>query len=131
MAYQDSAHIWTIGYGHTGPEVKQGYAITMAQARAYFISDAAPLMALVAGRNIFEAAALVSFGYNCGAGSLRKYLAGDIVVTPAGDIGVFQVKTSSGAFVNFGYVDGAGHILTDLQMRRTLEAGLILAARNN
>lgn len=30
---------WTIGYGHTGPEVHEGMAITQAQAVAYLHSD--------------------------------------------------------------------------------------------
>lgn len=31
-AYQDTRGIWTIGYGHTGPEVVEGLVITQNQA---------------------------------------------------------------------------------------------------
>jgi len=30
---------WTIGYGHTGPEVKRGLRITMAQAEEWLVQD--------------------------------------------------------------------------------------------
>jgi lysozyme len=33
-AYQDQAGIWTIGYGHTGPEVNAGLVWSQAQADA-------------------------------------------------------------------------------------------------
>ena len=32
-AYQDEAGVWTIGYGHTGPDVHEGLEITVDQAR--------------------------------------------------------------------------------------------------
>ncbi len=31
-AYQDSVGVWTIGYGHTGPDVHPGMTITEEQA---------------------------------------------------------------------------------------------------
>nr|WP_205208480.1 hypothetical protein [Chromobacterium haemolyticum] len=33
-AYQDAVGVWTIGYGHTGPDVTPGLVITQAQRRA-------------------------------------------------------------------------------------------------
>ncbi len=38
-AYQDSKGVWTIGYGHTGPEVKRGMVITEFQAEEIFRLD--------------------------------------------------------------------------------------------
>jgi GH24 family phage-related lysozyme (muramidase) len=52
--------------------------ITRAQADERFAADIAPLLPLVAGRPVVEAAALVSFGYNCGEGALKRLLAGQI-----------------------------------------------------
>ena len=44
QAYPDPASggaPWTIGYGHTGPEVKPGLVISQEQADAWFKSDVA------------------------------------------------------------------------------------------
>jgi lysozyme len=38
-AYQDTKGIWTIGVGHTGPEVHPGMVITQAQCDAYLAKD--------------------------------------------------------------------------------------------
>lgn len=38
-AYQDTVGVWTIGYGHTGPEVKRGLVWTREQAEAALIAD--------------------------------------------------------------------------------------------
>lgn len=38
--YKDSVGVWTIGYGHTGPDVKPGMKITPQQALAYLYADA-------------------------------------------------------------------------------------------
>jgi lysozyme len=40
-AYQDSRGVWTIGYGHTGPEVHEGLVWTQAQADAQLLVDVA------------------------------------------------------------------------------------------
>ena len=39
-AYKDTKGIWTIGYGHTGPEVKNGLKITKDDALKLLYSDA-------------------------------------------------------------------------------------------
>lgn len=38
-AYKDTVGVWTIGYGHTGPEVKPGLVWTEAQAEAALVDD--------------------------------------------------------------------------------------------
>ena len=73
VAYQDSGGIWTIGIGHTGG-VTPGMTSTHEQNVRWLASDCGALFALVGGLGAIEAAALVSFGYNCGIGNLRKAL---------------------------------------------------------
>lgn len=38
-AYQDSGGVWTIGWGHTGPDVHEGLVWTRAQALAALRED--------------------------------------------------------------------------------------------
>ncbi len=71
-AYQDVAGVWTIGYGHTGSEVKKGMTITSTQAEAYLASDVSwaeqavrqATASVTLTQNQFEA--LVDFCYNVG-----------------------------------------------------------------
>lgn len=78
-AYQDTVHVWTIGYGHTGG-VKSGQKITKAQAEDFLKADLAKFEKAVDAlkmdfnQNQFDA--LVSFAYNCGAGNLNKLCKG-------------------------------------------------------
>lgn len=75
-AYLDVAGIPTIGWGHTGPEVRLGQTITQDQADALFDKDtdrfeaAVEELAPTATDNQF--AALVSFAYNLGEGGLKS-----------------------------------------------------------
>jgi lysozyme len=73
-AYSDTGSVMTIGFGHT-VNVHPGDKCTYAQAAAWLVEDSAPLFAAVSQiQSPYEAAALVSFGYNCGATNLRKAL---------------------------------------------------------
>lgn len=73
-AYQDSVGVWTIGYGHTGPEVTSGLATTEAAARAWLRSDLetaagrleARIGAVVSELTDNQYAALLSFVFNLG-----------------------------------------------------------------
>ena len=80
---------WTIGYGHTGPDVHPGLTITQEQAEELLMQDtqkaAAAVNAKVTGditQEEFDA--LVDFVFNVGAGNfagstlLRKINAGDM-----------------------------------------------------
>jgi len=72
-AYQDVAGVWTIGYGHTGPEVKPGLKWTEQVAEAALTRDVEWCEEAVASRlrvaiNQNEFDALVSFVFNVGVG---------------------------------------------------------------
>ena len=76
-AYQDMVGVWTIGYGHTGPDVKPGLTITQQQAEQLLINDLVQferrvndLVTVQINQNQFDA--LVSFSYNLGVGALQK-----------------------------------------------------------
>lgn len=75
-----SEKYYTIGYGHYGPDVKQGQTITQAQADALLDSDLVKYEKYVDNTglklNTAQRDALVSFTYNCGAGNLKKLTAG-------------------------------------------------------
>lgn len=76
-AYQDQVGVWTIGYGHTGPEVLAGMTITPAQAEAYLAADVQTAAACV-NRAVTvtltqdEFDALVDFVFNLGSGSFES-----------------------------------------------------------
>lgn len=73
-AYQDVKGIWTIGYGHTGPEVHPGLVITQADADAWLLADvkhAADTVNRLVTTDLAqdEFDALVDFAFNCGCGA--------------------------------------------------------------
>ena len=91
-AYPDpasGADPWTVGYGHTGADVRPGLQITQAQAEAWLLADVAHAEAtvdrLLQGVTLSprQRDALVSFCFNVGAGALegstlrRRLLAGE------------------------------------------------------
>lgn len=68
---------WTIGWGHTGPEVKRGLKWTQQQADEAFKMDiekfesgVLKLVKVVVNQSQFDA--LVSFAYNVGIGSFAS-----------------------------------------------------------
>lgn len=75
-AYQDVGGVWTIGAGHTGPEVHEGMTITPAQAFAYLRQDAKECLQAVRKEvdvhlNPYQEAALCAFIYNVGLHAFR------------------------------------------------------------
>lgn len=92
-AYKDSGGVWTIGVGHTDPEVKAGLTITPQQADELLAADLAEAESEVNATGVpltqpqFDA--LVSFAFNVGNSAFRsstlrkKLLAGDYASVPA------------------------------------------------
>jgi lysozyme len=123
-AYQDSVGIWTIGYGHTGADVKAGLVISQEKADALlqqdterFVSGTNKLLGKVIPQAQFDA--LVSFAYNVGLMALgkstllRKLRAGDIL----GAANEFPRWNKAG-----------GRVLAGLTRRRAAERQLFLQA---
>jgi lysozyme len=75
-AYQDQVGVWTIGYGHTGPDVTAGLTITSDEAQTLLAKDVSSaadcvnnLVAVTLTQEEFDA--LVDFVFNLGAGAFR------------------------------------------------------------
>ncbi len=120
QAYKCPAGVWTIGYGHTA-RVKQGQVITQAQADAYLIADCQKFadyvdnpayVPITYSLNENQRDALISFAYNCGAGSLRTLCKGRTVVQIAEAILLYN--------------KAAGKVLAGLTKRRKAERELFL-----
>ena len=83
-AYRDSGGVWTVGYGHTGPDLLAGMKISQADADMMLRADVSAAVACVNGaveEEISQAQfdALVDFCFNVGRGafvrsSLLKYV---------------------------------------------------------
>ena len=75
-AYQDQVGVWTIGYGHTGPDVEPGLTISLDQAQALLAEDVRSAVECVNNSvtvNLIqeEFDALVDFAYNVGNGAFK------------------------------------------------------------
>lgn len=117
-AYQCSAGVWTIGYGHTAG-VHKGMKITQAQAEEYLKHDVAKFEKYVnnpsyvpftdkLNQNQFDA--LVSFAFNLGQGNVKKLCTGRVMN---------QIPSAMQQ-----YCKAAGKTLPGLQRRRKAEAAL-------
>lgn len=118
-AYQDPGGIWTIGFGRAH-DVKEGDTCTMEQAEQWLAEDSAALFKLVEGRPLLEAAALLSFGYNCRQGRLASELM--ILRADGSDDLPYRIR-------NGPQRDRKGNLLPGLVARRNLEACLIETSR--
>ena len=118
VAYQCSAGVWTIGYGHTAG-VHKGMKITQTQAEAYLLQDVAKFEKYVnnpsyvpftdkLNQNQFDA--LVSFAFNLGQGNVKKLCTGRTIN---------QIPSAMQQ-----YCKAAGKTLPGLQRRRKAEAAL-------
>jgi len=76
---------WTIGWGHYGPDVREGQTITQAQADAMLAADCQRFAdavdnpaycPLTAQLNANQRDALISFTFNCGVGCLKTLCKG-------------------------------------------------------
>jgi lysozyme len=123
-AYQDVVGVWTIGYGHTGPDVTPGLTITQEQAEALLRADVGTAVGCVNGmvtatitQSQFDA--LVDFCFNLGCRSLfHSTLLRDV---NAGDF--------AGAVAQFGlWVHAGGVVENGLVRRRASEAALFASS---
>ena len=125
-AYQDGAGIWTIGYGHTGPEVTRGLTISLDYAEALLEQDLAWVENAIERTvnvplNGNQYSAVASLIYNIGAGGwsastvLRRINAGNF--TGAADAFTMWNKIT---------VSGKKVISNGLTNRRERERGLFL-----
>lgn len=119
-AYKDQGGIWTIGYGHTWPEVKDGLIITQAQADDLLEADIASAVGCV--RRLVKSAihqnqfdALVDFTFNLGCSSV----AGSTLLRYVNE-GRFE--EAGVEFLRWDHVHGA--VVKGLARRRQAEADL-------
>lgn len=107
---------WTIGYGHCGPDVKQGMKITQNQAEEYLKKDLQKFEKYVTDTklnlNENEFSALVSFTYNAGKGNLQKLIKN-------------RTKPQIAEALLL-YNKGSGKVLAGLTKRRKAERELFL-----
>jgi lysozyme len=118
-AYRCPAGVWTIGYGHTGPEVREGMTIGRDEAEAMLRGDLIRFeegVAKSAGAcTQGQYDALVSFAFNLGLGALRsstllkKHKAG-------------EHRLAAGEFAR--WIHAGGRKLPGLVRRRAAEAEL-------
>ena len=76
-AYLCPAKVWTIGVGHTGPDVVEGMQVSQAVANQLLRDDLerfekAVVELIIVPLDQCEFDALVSFAFNCGAGALSE-----------------------------------------------------------
>lgn len=120
-AYRDPVGVLTIGYGHTGADVKEGQKITQKKADALLKED---LEKFETGVNLLilakyrftqnEFDALVSFAYNLGLGNLKK-------LTGNGKRNKGQIADAIPLYNKAG-----GKVLSGLVKRRKAEQELFL-----
>lgn len=118
IAYQCSAGVWTIGYGHT-VGVYKGMKITQKKAEAYLLQDVAKFekyinnpsyVPFTAQLNQNQFDALVSFAFNLRQGNVKKLCTGRTIN---------QIPSAMQQ-----YCKAAGKTLPGLQRRRKAEAAL-------
>lgn len=123
-AYKCPAGAWTIGYGHTGPEVTEGLVWTQAEADAALqkdmtraLNDARKLIHV--GLNDRQMAAIVSFVFNLGIGNFKSSTL----------LKMLNAHNFAGAVNEFSkWNKGGGVVLPGLVKRREAEAALFREA---
>ncbi|MCY1672121.1 lysozyme [Novosphingobium sp. SL115] len=130
-AYLCPAGIWTIGWGHTGPDVKAGKSITLDRAEQLLRADlsrfeaAVQRLAPVATDNQFSA--MVSFAFNVGEDEDEDDVAeglGDSTLLRKHNAGDFAGAAAQFAKWNKAKVNGKTTVLKGLTDRRAREAAL-------
>jgi lysozyme len=125
--YIDSSDVWTIGYGHTGPQVSSMGRISRARALELLAGDvrnaerAVNALGLHLTQNQFDA--LVSFVFNCGPGTLAPSRSlGQALRQP----GMKGVPAAMALYTR----DGHGRVLAGLVKRRADEGAMFGRAPN-
>lgn len=131
-AYPDpgskDGHPWTIGFGHTGPEVRKGLVWTQEKADATFVVDCGAferdvlsLVKVPVTQGQFDA--LVLFALNCGS-DIDK----DSVAEGLGDSTLLRLLNEGdydGAKKEFAkWIKNDGKVMLGLKRRRRSEVGL-------
>jgi lysozyme len=123
-AYVDQGGIWTIGYGHTGPEVKEGLSITQSQADDLLEGDISAAVGCVRRmvqrpihQNQFDA--LVDFVFNLGCSSL----AGSTLL---GCVNAGRFEEAALEFLRWNHIRGT--VAKGLTRRRKSEVDLFQKA---
>jgi lysozyme len=123
-AYRDLGGVWTIGWGHTGPEVCEGQTITQEVAEELLLER----LGLLAGalnhflarpvtQNQFDA--LLSFAYNLGLGALQRS-------TLLRELNAGDAKAAAAEFPKWNHCNGIK--LAGLYRRRVAERELFETA---
>lgn len=119
-AYQDQVGVWTIGYGHTGPEVVPAFTITQDQAEGILKHDLIRFedgvnnaVKVSLSQNQFDA--LVSFSYNLGLHTLQNSTL--LKLLNSGDY-----DGAAGEFVKWDHA--GGQVVAGLLHRRQAEQAL-------
>ncbi len=125
-AYQDSVGVWTIGYGHTGPDVYKGLTISQDEATALLLKDVATaagcvnrLVTVPLTQDEFDA--LVDFVFNLGAGNFSTS-------TLLRDLNAGDFNGAAGQFEKWDRAGGV--VLAGLLRRRQAEANLFRQGQN-
>lgn len=116
---------WTIGWGSTGPHIKQDTVWTLEQAEqdlekhlVYFLTGVLNLSPGLAQEDPRKLAAIISFAYNCGLGNYRISTLKKRVDAGNWEGAAHEIKRWNKA---------AGRVLKGLTRRREAEAALLLA----
>jgi lysozyme len=121
-AYYCPARVLTIGYGHTGQDVKPGMTITQQQADALLRRDLQRFERAVSESVKYPLTqpmydALVSFAFNCGTAALKTSTL--LRLLNQGDV--------QGAAAQFDrWTKGGGKVLPGLVRRRSAEKAMFL-----
>lgn len=126
-AYQDQGGVWTIGYGHTGPDVQPGLTVSEDQATELLMKDAANavgavnrLVTVPLTQNQFDA--LVDFVFNVGAANFDSS-------TLLRELNASNFDAAAAEFQKWDHVHGV--VVAGLLNRRLAEAKLFQTASEN
>lgn len=121
VAYQDQHGVWTCGWGHTGPDVKESTTCTPDEAEEWFTEDiqhaenAVIAYTGVLSQHQFDS--LVSFAYNAGTGAFAQS-------TLLRLLNARQISQAADEFLKWDRIVGKPN--AGLLRRRRLERALFL-----